>query len=152
VLIASMAKGMGAPAAVLSGPEQEIAGFVRRSEVRIHTSPASSAALSAVSHALDLNAHSGADLRSRLLSNVDLFRRQLRQAGLHPKGGRFPVQVLSFRRSGEAAQAYQRLKDRGVSALLLAPHAGKNPDLCFCLRADHHPEAIVTASRLLTSS
>src|SRR6185295_15272240 len=92
---ASLAKGFGVPLAVLSGSGPMLRWFEARSQVRVHTSPPSLAAIEAARHALALNRRCGDTLRARLLQRVRQFRRRLAALRLRCSGGAFPVQSLA---------------------------------------------------------
>jgi 8-amino-7-oxononanoate synthase len=128
VLISSLAKGFGAPLAVLSGARELADEFKRTSELRVHSSPASAAALAAAATALNRNEHEGESLRERLARLVRYFRRGLRRAKCAATGGLFPVQVL---RTPRAEKLYRRLLEFGIQTV---PHASR---LSVILTARH---------------
>src|SRR5262249_24891366 len=90
----SLAKGFGAPLAVIAGSGPLISKFKKLSSTRVHCSPPSLAAIAAGRRALYINASEGDSLRSHLLKLVRRFRDRLRQLGLAASGGLFPVQTL----------------------------------------------------------
>jgi 8-amino-7-oxononanoate synthase len=55
IVAASLAKGFGAPLAVLAGSHELIRAYEERSLCRVHCSPPSAAAVAAAAHALTLN-------------------------------------------------------------------------------------------------
>lgn len=149
VLISSMAKGFGVPAAALSGSERMIRYFESKSETRVHTSPPSVAAINAARHALDLNDNQGDDLRKRLASLVSHFRRQLRREGFNATGGLFPVQTLAGVNGLDLATLHERLLRDGVRTVL---HHARNSDgarISFVITARHTPADILHAVEAL---
>jgi 8-amino-7-oxononanoate synthase len=79
---ASLAKGFGAPIAVLCGGSKPIAQIEREGETRVHCSPASAASIAAGLHAVVANRSEGDGLRARLLRRIEHLRDALRRAGL----------------------------------------------------------------------
>jgi len=135
---ASLAKGLGAPLAALSGSEALIARFQQGSLTRVHCSPPSAAAVHAARHALDANARSGELWRARLLRLVRRLRETLARAGLGPIGRLpFPVQSFTSRHGLGAAQLLQCLQAGGVRALLTRGCQGLAPRLTFIVTALH---------------
>ena len=116
--VSSLAKGFGAPLAVLSGSRKMVRRFEAMSETRIHTSPPSAAAVHAAEHALRLNATEGDALRARLARRVQLFRYLLAEAGLAADGWMFPVQTLRLPPYMDAARLHQLLYADGISTVL----------------------------------
>ena len=107
----SLAKGFGAPLAVLSGSRALIERFREQSETRVHCSPPSVAAVHAAGHALRLNRHHGDRLRHMLLDLVVRLRQRLGAVGMAPV--RFlplPGPVLLCR-TAAAAQARAELAE-----------------------------------------
>ena len=70
------------------------ARFAAQSATRVHCSPPSVAALHAAARALALNDRRGDALRRRLAALVRRLRDGLAAAGLHARGGLFPVQDI----------------------------------------------------------
>ena len=66
ILVSSLAKGFGVPAALISGAAAVIGDFEARSETRIHTSPPSAAVMEAARHALAVNRQRGDTIRRGL--------------------------------------------------------------------------------------
>lgn len=95
VHVDSLAKGFGAPVAVLAGPAGLVGQVHRSGPARLHSSAPSSADLRAAQHALVVNARDGDRLRARLLELVRRFRQRLREAGTRLAAGEFPVQRLA---------------------------------------------------------
>ena len=72
--ITSLAKGLGVPVAVLAGSAARLAGFQRRSDVRMHTSPVSNLHAWAAGEALRHDARHGDAARARLGQRIGQFR------------------------------------------------------------------------------
>lgn len=142
IVVASLAKGLGVPLAVLAGSEAVVSRFEATSATRVHCSPPSVAALHAAARALVLNRTHGDRLRARLGRLVALFRRQLLQAGFPMIGGPFPVQTLATVRHDAAQRLHRALARHNVIAVLRQDHAGASPRLTFLLTARHGPEDI----------
>lgn len=154
ILVSSLAKGFGAPLAVLSGSHELIGKFKKNSETRIHCSPPSLSAVHAAQRALEMNATQGDSLRQQLLSNVHTFRSSLKSYGLSPHGRLFPVQSLSLGTEMDIIQVHKRLMELGVKTILRQRAKGYPPDLTFVLTARHRPEqiesAVVALANILT--
>ena len=147
---ASLAKGFGAPLAVLSGSAGLVARFERDSAVRLHCSPPSVAALQAAQAALEANALRGANWRARLLQLVRRLRVALARVGLDAVGTLpFPVQSFVLRHVSGAAELARRLADGGVHALLTRGCQGLTPRLSFLLTARHRAAHINQIAALL---
>jgi 8-amino-7-oxononanoate synthase len=142
VLVSSLAKGFGAPVAVLSGSSQAVRQFEERSETRVHCSPPSYAALHAAERALALNDERGDQLRLTLARNVQSFRRGLRRAGVALPRGLFPVQTLAGIRGGAAVVFHARLRRSGISAVLHRRRRQSPAEVSFLLSANHTPDQI----------
>lgn len=148
IVVASLAKGFGAPLAVLAGSNELLAAYEERSLCRVHCSPPSAAAVAAADHALRLNQHWGARLRRRLAQRVQQFRSLLRGFGIEVKGGLFPVQTPLLL---DAEAVHARLEAEGIRAVL---HQAKKTrhvpaQLSFLLTAAHEPWEIEHAARVL---
>jgi 8-amino-7-oxononanoate synthase len=147
---ASLAKGFGAPLAVLAGPAQAIQRFEQCSETRVHTSPPSVAVIAAARQALRINARHGARLRRLLAARIAQLRQALAALGLACHGGAFPVQVVPLpERVRSQPQLADALADR-LQALLLQTRDG--PALGLLLRADHGEQEVARAAELLANA
>jgi 8-amino-7-oxononanoate synthase len=118
ILGSSLAKGFGAPLAVIATNAKLIAKFEDLSATRVHTSPPSLAVISAAQRALAVNEKRGDLLRIRLVKLVRHFREGLRQIGLSALGGLFPVQTLMAIPGIDPQRLYRRLLGFGVRAVL----------------------------------
>lgn len=150
--IASLAKGFGAPLAVLAGSARFVERFEARSDTRVYTSPPSSADIHAAERALAINLECGDRLRRRLAALVGRFRRRLSEAGLATDGGLFPVQTLQLPRSADAITLHARLGAAGIRAVLQRPHGSTAPRISFLLTAGHHPAELDRTVEALTRS
>jgi 8-amino-7-oxononanoate synthase len=137
VLVCSLAKAFGVPIASLSGDARFVRRFEAQSATRVHCSPPSAAALAAAARALELNARGGDERRARLAALVRRFRRGLVRAGLRPRGGLFPVQVLGLLEIADPPGAHERLRRLGIACVLRQDTVGGPPELAFLLTARH---------------
>jgi 8-amino-7-oxononanoate synthase len=113
--ISSLAKGFGAPVAVIVGSDLAIRYVEANSETRVHCSPPSIPAIRAAEHALDVNQKRGDMLRLRLIRLVEHFRRRIIEAGLRPSGGIFPVQTIE---TVHATSVFNILFGLGIKSVL----------------------------------
>lgn len=143
---ASLAKGFGAPLAVLAGPAWLIAAFKRDSESRVHASPPSVAVIAAARHALHVNARDGPRLRRMLLARIRQLRSALAAAGLACHGGAFPVQLVPL--AGMREQDALALAER-VKGVMLRTKNGLA--LGLLLRADHGELEVARVAAALAS-
>jgi 8-amino-7-oxononanoate synthase len=149
---ASLAKGFGAPVAVLSGSAALIGQFLERSSSRFHCSPPSAAAIHAVERALAINRAGGDALRRRLAQRVRQFRAGLRRLGLDAEGGLFPVQVLRPVPGLDPARLLAELACRGVRAVPLRGRNNAGARLGFLLTAAHRPDEIESCLSALAAA
>ena len=150
ILISSMAKGFGVPAAVISGPAAVIDDFEARGKTRVHSSPPSAAVIAAARHALEWNRRRGDAARRRLARLVIRFHRQLSDAGLHADGGLFPVQSLRPPPGVDAVELHDRLLRLGVRTVLGRGRRGDGPRVRFVINARHCEPEIDRAVDALT--
>jgi 8-amino-7-oxononanoate synthase len=95
VQVDSLAKGFGAPVALLAGSAGLVDEVGRRGPTRVHSSAPSAADLRAAEHALAVNARHGNRMRARLLWLVRRFRERLGARGTGMTAGEFPIQRLA---------------------------------------------------------
>ena len=152
ILIASLAKGFGAPLAVMSGCADFIERFERRSDTRVHCSPPSAAALNAAEHAMEQNRECGDALRRRLAGLVRLFRSTASGLGLRVRGGLFPVQSLAELPRPDVLALHGRLLRRGVRTVLRRSRRGSSGCISFILTARHSPADIYRAVEALSDA
>lgn len=138
----SLAKGFGAPLAVLAGSRSMIARFEHDSATRMHCSPPSAALVRAAEHALAVNETWGDRLRWHLAQRVRRFRERLRQIGLAASGDLFPVQTLRPVAAIDASGLHALLQESGVRTVLHRARNGQDARLSFLLTALHTPSDI----------
>lgn len=141
---ASLAKGLGAPLAVLAGPAPAIAAFERHSESRVHASPPTVAVIAAARAALCANVREGARLRATLLARIRQLRHTLAAAGLACHGGAFPVQLVPLQ--GMPPDRAVALAERLGGVLL---RVSNGLALGLLLRTDHSEEDVARVAAML---
>lgn len=142
VVGASLAKGFGAPVAVLAGDAETVARFEHCAQTRVHCSPPSTASIRAATLALELNRQAGDAIRSHLGTLVHTFRVALSRRDVRPRGGMFPVQTLGG--DPGTPRLHTRLRELGVDTVLHRGHH-REPVLSFLITADHQPQHIEAA-------
>lgn len=152
IVVASLAKGLGVPMAMLAGNDAAVSRFEAMSETRVHCSPPSVAALHAAAHALAVNRAHGDTLRTRLVALVSLFRRELSRAGFPVVGGRFPVQTLATVRGDAAVRLHGALRRQGIVTVLRRDTEGLGPRLTCLLTARHSGGDVTAMARALATS
>lgn len=141
---ASLAKGFGAPLAVLAGPRRLLGGFMAASATRVHCSPPSVAAIAAGSCALQANQRAGRILRKRLRERIVQLRQEMAARGLACRGGEFPVQRVLLPPSCDGLALRRELSLAGVEVLLQGGRARQV--LTLLLRADHSAQDVAFAA------
>lgn len=144
IVIASLAKALGVPLAVLAGPTTVVASFSNASQTRMHLSPPSTAALRAAHRALSVNRAQGDELRARLRRRVRLFHTGAEELGLAATGDDLPVQALPPVPLPMLAKLRAELERREVRVVAqrLSPRRGR---LCFLISARHAQRDIAEA-------
>jgi 8-amino-7-oxononanoate synthase len=137
ILGSSLAKGFGAPLAILAGNAEMIAKFEELSATSVHCSPPSLAAISAAQRALAVNEKQGDGLRSHLAKLVSHFRDGLLQIGLSALGSLFPVQTLKTIPGTDPERLYRRLQSFGVEAVLRSARNMFGAAISFLITALH---------------
>jgi 8-amino-7-oxononanoate synthase len=137
VIGSSLAKGFGAPLAVVAGDAAFISGLERRGATRMHCSPPSLADIGAARRALAVNEREGDSLRARLAKLVRHFRLGLQRIGLAARGGLFPVQTLKAIEGVDPQALHRRLLKLGIGALLHRSRKSHRPLLSFLITAAH---------------
>jgi len=133
----SLAKGFGAPLAVLLGAKATLDGIAGEGETRIHSSPPSVAAIAAASQALADNATSGDLLRARLLRRVSQLRQGLVRIGARMLASLpLPVQTIALGSKHAARAVLAALETRDIRALATRTCAG-GVALAIILTARH---------------
>jgi 8-amino-7-oxononanoate synthase len=148
VAISSLAKGFGAPMAVLAGGNKLVSWFEAASETRAHSSPPSAAVIRAAEHALAVNGEWGDALRLRLAGLVARFRNLLEEVSLSAAGGLFPVQTLRPVAGVDAVALHGHLLRLGVRAVLRRG-GGTGKLVSFLITARHRPPEIDRAVEAL---
>jgi 8-amino-7-oxononanoate synthase len=151
LLISSLAKGFGAPLAVLSGSEKLIRMFEAKSETRAHNSPPSIAAINAARRALDINDREGDEIRLQLARLISRFRHLIKEAGFNVSGGLFPVQTLAPVRGVDAFTLHERLLRAGIRTVLHQARNGDGAIISFIINATHSPDDIDRAADALAT-
>jgi 8-amino-7-oxononanoate synthase len=151
VVIASLAKALGVPLAVLAGPATHIASFATASQTRLHLSPPSTVALRAAHRALSINRAEGDELRARLLRRVRQFHTGTEELGLAASGEDLPVQGLPSVPLPMLAKLRAELDRRGVRTVAqrLSPRRGR---LCFLINARHGQRDVTDALAALDAA
>ena len=144
--ISSLAKGFGAPLAVLGGGRGMVARFNEESMTQVHCSPPSEAAVAAGLRAVAVNADVGDALRRQLGQSIRLFRRMGRMKGIRVSGGLFPVQTVL---DEEAEALHRRLQRRNIQTVLHRPKDGAAPCVSFLITAAHRQREIQEAAAAL---
>ncbi|MBO0898519.1 aminotransferase class I/II-fold pyridoxal phosphate-dependent enzyme [Cellulomonas sp. zg-ZUI199] len=136
VQVVSLAKGLGAPLTVTTGPRDVVARLAVHG-TRWHASPPTAADLRAADRATDpAGGPVLARRRRRLWWLVRALRAGLRRLGLAVVGRPFPV---VHARVPDPARVARVLRGRGVRALVLAPACLPGPVLTFVVTAEHAP-------------
>lgn len=134
VSIASLAKGLGVPLAVMSGSYRFIRPFMQQGLSRIHCSQVAHPVAMAAMQALKFNQKEGNQQRAYLSHLIEMFRREVALAGLECRGGIFPVQNIKLATVEQTLTLYQFLNKNGIAALLLKGEgAGQSPIISFCI-------------------
>jgi len=148
LLAASLAKGFGAPVALLAGPASRMARFSRSSLTRVHCSPPSVAVVRAAERSLEVNARRGDALRRRLARLVKRFRERVADTCAIAHGGIFPMLTLGCEaaRGENAVTLHRQLAQSGIRCVL---HGGREPRLSFLFTAAHDESAVDSAANAL---
>ena len=137
VLVASLAKGFGAPLAVVAGTQEVVERFERTSETRLHCSPVSAPALHAGEHAVAENGYRGDRVRAALCSLIVRLKTSLQGSPLRPRGGMFPVQTFAGSRTAPVGYLQKRLAAAEIETLVLRDRTSGAPRLAVMLTAKH---------------
>lgn len=133
VTVASLAKGLSAPLAVITGPPARIEQIRREGPTRVHASPPTTADVSALEQALAENLD---PRRCQLERAVHLVRSVLDKHGLRPLGIPFPVVATEGGR-WDPLEIHRALAAADVRSLATTGRCTGRPTLTLCLRADH---------------
>jgi 8-amino-7-oxononanoate synthase len=153
----SLAKGFGAPLAVLLGGKDTIERIAREGDSRVHTSPPSAASIAAAAAALMANVTAGDLLRARLGRRIGQLRQGLARIGACVMSTLpFPVQTIALSSPQSARAVLAALEQQGIRALVTKACQG-GMSLSVLLTATHAAadinrliEAVAAALRLDT--
>jgi len=151
VSISSLAKGFGAPIAVLTASDRMVREFRRSSETAVYCSPPSQVALLAAESALSLNDRMGDRIRNRLRRNTLRFRARLKGAGVRPLGGAFPVQTIVLDSRAAVTNADAKLHRAGILAVPRQLRSGQ-PALSFVVTARHQLRDLDFAATIIATA
>jgi 8-amino-7-oxononanoate synthase len=140
VVVASLAKALGAPLAVIAGSEDIVRRTRQQGLTWAHASPPSTPVLLAALRGLEVNDRQGDALRRRLLANITTLQRSLSERGVAFQGGCFPVQRLPVDTSHEALRLCERLAARGVRGVPLSGGCRGRPAVGLIVTASHRRE------------
>lgn len=146
--VASLAKGLSAPLAVVTGPPPRIERIRRDGPTRVHASPPTTSDVAALAQAL---AASLEPRRSRLARAVLRLRAVTDDLGLRPLGIPFPVIATEGGRR-DPLELQRALTDAGVRSLATSGRCTGRPTLTLCLRADHSNGDLLRLERGLTAA
>ena len=149
VMGASLAKGFGAPVAVLAGGAALINRFERCSGTRAHASPPSAAVLQAAARALSLNARHGDERRRRLAALVHGFQSRIGATCVAVPQSLFPVQGLIAPRGADPGRVQRCLATQGVETAVVQGCDGRHDRLTFVLGLRHTPADLSRAAAAL---
>jgi 7-keto-8-aminopelargonate synthetase and related enzymes len=152
IIISSLAKGFGAPLAVLSGSADRVRTFKAKSQTRVHCSPPSAAAVHATAHALALNNTHGDMLRAQLAQRVQYFRRHLLSSRISSDGGLFPVQTLCLPPHVNPEDVHAQLLQLGVRTILRRGCDSDKPSLALIITARHSLNEIENAVQAIVKA
>lgn len=153
VVGSSLAKGFGAPLAVLSGSRALVARFREQSQTRVHCSPPTSAVIHAARRALELNRRVGERLRERLVALVRALRASLSRAGLFAAGRLpFPAQTFRAENAARLTVLHEQLRKRGVESLLTAGCGALGRGLTFVVTPRHGSDDVEHPARLIAQA
>ena len=145
IIVSSLAKGFGAPLALIAGSQLIIEKFKTMSLTRVHCSPPSLASISAGEDALAINAAQGMARRRRLIELVRLFQAGLRTIGLSARGSLFPFQTPGRISGARAVSLHNALLGTGVRTVLHGARIGSEALVSFAINALHTPAEIARA-------
>jgi 8-amino-7-oxononanoate synthase len=149
VVVASTAKALGAPLAVVAGPARLLARMREHGPARNHAGAPSAAARAALHHALARDGTEGAARRLRLATLVTQFRRALREHGIGPATRWcWPMQIVPVDASTVQATV-AKLRRRGVRVVAVHRRCSAGVGLAFLLSAEHTPSDVTAVGAAL---
>jgi 8-amino-7-oxononanoate synthase len=149
IVVASLAKGLGVPVAVVAGSHAMVRRYEARGETRVHCSPPSNAHLSAATHALHCNALQGDELRRHVARLVTRFRALLDRQGIRVMAGLFPIQTVRPETRHDLRAVHRHLLELGIQAVLHRPRCERGLALSFILTAAHREPDVDWAARAI---
>jgi 8-amino-7-oxononanoate synthase len=153
VSVSSLAKGFGAPLAVVAGDARLVSRVAAAGPLQVHASPASAADVSAAEAALRINTQLGERLRARLLRLVRRLRRGLAWLGLPLAAGScLPVQSAGPLPRALALRLADRMARGGIRTVLLHPEAGPGLLLTWVITARHRDGDIARVLAVLAAA
>lgn len=152
ILVASLAKGFGAPIAVMSGSHKLIERFRELSQTRVHCSPPSQVDIFATQHALHLNEKQGDDCRKKILVLVNRFKGNLANKSIKTNGGYFPAQKITLPRSRNSSNLPTNLKELNIKVLLMQDTLESwTQSVLILINANHTRENIDSVTESMSS-
>ncbi len=137
LVIASLAKGLGAPLAFLGANNNLIKLFKANSKTRMSCSPPSQANIIALLHALAINKNKGDILRTKLLQRLAWLRRELKKQNITTSNSSwFPVQSI-LPATKQATSLARDLRRFGIRTIAHENSCLGVKQLSFIIRADH---------------
>lgn len=152
LVVSSLAKGFGAPLALVAGGASEVARVEEAGPSAMHSSPPSCADLHAGERALVINHKHGDRLRAILAGLVRRLRRRAAQLGVHLLGGLFPVQSLPAMDEGIAREVHRRLFGSGIRAVLQRPRCRPGATVTLLVTARHRPGHMDRAAEAMAAA
>lgn len=144
VIVASLAKGLGAPLTVTGG-SSDLLRRLALGDTRTHCSPPSVADLAAAEASLTVNRQRGDTLRRRLAGLVGHLRAGLECLGVAGRRDMFPVQPTGPFPLAVARAVHDGLAHRGIVTALQRPRCGRGALVTFVVTVRHRPAQIVRA-------
>lgn len=153
VCVSSLAKGFGAPLAVVSGDARLVSLVAGKGLLQVHASPPSAADVSAAEAALRINAQVGEQLRTRLLRLVRRLRHGLLRLGMPLAAAScLPVQPVGPLPRGLALRLADRMARRGIRLVLQRPETGTGVLLTWVITARHQECDVARALAALAAA
>ena len=152
LVVASLAKGFGAPLAMVAGPRALTEELTERGETLVHCSPPPLPTLAAAERALAMNSTEGDALRAGLAARVSRLRRLMLARGFLLRGGRFPMQRLPLADVRTAIALRDALARRGVEAVVRRSRCNDEVSLTFIVTARHGEEQLGRAAAALAGA
>ena len=146
--VASLAKGLGVPIALVGGDHDLMRELRAADNTRVHSSPPSAAALAAAWHAVRLNRRNGDARRARLFRLIRLFRQSLNDLLPETCGPPFPVQQIILPTT-LADRAARQLAREGLGVLRTEGSEATTQRLNVVLSARHRRRHVARLAEAL---